>query len=123
MEAGNEEAIRGLLGALEAEPEMEILVLEMVNGGGGGWLSDQGWGGRVEYEEPARRMWVQPPPGGLWDKRCTVSLRHGDPPKRLPLGRGPSPRTVAGIEQTTAHSPGGACVSPAKHTGAACAQH
>lgn len=36
MEAGNEEAIRGLSGALEAEPEMGILVLEMVNGGGGG---------------------------------------------------------------------------------------
>lgn len=94
MEAGNEEAIRGLLGALEAEPEMEILVLEMVNGGGGGGsqtrAGEAGWNTRSQPEGCGCSL-LQGGSGakgaqsvsGMGTHRSDSPLAEGHPPGRL----------------------------------------
>lgn len=77
MEARHEEAVWG---ALEAEPEMGILVLEIIKGGSRTGVGVAGWNGRSK----PRRMWVQPPPRDSGAQGAHSQSRAWGPPETTP---------------------------------------
>lgn len=110
VEVRDEEAVWGLPGALEAKPEVGILVPEIIKCGG--VALRPGRGGGVEWEKQAQKdVGTASSTGALGHSVHTVSRRHGDPPRRLPLGRGPSPGMVAGSCTDNGSQPWGMGVS------------